>query len=104
MTETYLSHEKITTEVYAMRCGSLYRQATKYECQKVPKNDVTETSEHMSARQDWALENIVCVGTQGIRRCRGNVKVRKLEIVSELPYQELSVCSCAASLTQGRIL
>jgi hypothetical protein len=46
----------------------------KYKCQKVPKDDVTETSECMSARQDWALENVVCVGTQGIRRYQGNAK------------------------------
>ena len=99
MTETYLSREKMTTEVYATRRGSLYRRATKYECQKVPKDDVTETSERMSAGQDRALENIVRVGTRGIRRCRGNVKVKKSKIVSELPYQELSVRSRAASPT-----
>ena len=72
-----LSHEKITTKVYATRCGTLYRQATKYECQKVPKNDVTETSEYMSARQDQALENIIRIGTRGTRRCQGNVKNEK---------------------------
>jgi hypothetical protein len=63
ITETYLSHKKIITEVYATNCRGLYRQATKYQCQRVLWNDVTKMFECMSARQNQTLENLVYVGT-----------------------------------------
>ena len=63
MTETYLSHERIMTEVYTMKCKSLYMRATRYECHRIRRDDVTKMFEQMGARQVWALENIVHVDT-----------------------------------------
>ena len=86
MTETYLSCERIMTEVYTTKCESLYMRATRYECHRIWWDDVTKTSEQMSARQVRALENIIHVGTRDKSNCQGNVKNEKTKMVSKLPY------------------
>jgi len=46
-----------------MKRKSLYMRATRYECHRIRQDDVTKMFEQMGARQVWALENIVHVGT-----------------------------------------
>jgi len=85
ITETYLSREKITTEVYATKCEAYIEvewgmSARVWGAMMSPLK--VQTPESMGARQNQALENIVRVGTQGKRSGRGNIKETKK--VSEL--------------------
>jgi hypothetical protein len=85
--KSVLSRKRIMTEVYTTKHESLYIWAMRYECHRIWQDDVTKMSKQMSARQVWALENIVHVGTQGKSNCRGNVKNEKTKMVSKLLYQ-----------------